>query len=392
MDRYCYLFALVVGVAACAEPAEWSVGDYIAAIEGPQETVEEDFDALTLSELMHEFSVPGVSVAVIKDFDIHWAKAYGVADVESGAMVDTETLFQAASISKPVAAMAVLKAVEDGKFSLDDDINTILTSWQLPDSEFTAEQAVTPRSLTSHTSGLGDGFGFPGYHPADPTPTVVQILNGEKPSNVGPVLMQRPPLVAMKYSGGGVTLMQLALEDATGEPFAALLQETVLGPISMTHSTFEQPLPAARDRNAARAHDEDGNAMDAKWYVYPELAAAGLWTTPTDLARFAIEVQESLRRHSNRVLNQTTVREMLSPVGVGSYAVGFSIEKRGEGWYFAHGGSNWGFRALLMGHKIKGYGLVVMTNASEGGALIQEIGRRVERAYRWDSLDEPVPR
>ncbi|MCZ6500371.1 MAG: serine hydrolase [Gammaproteobacteria bacterium] len=392
MMRYCILFAFVVSVAACAEPKEWSVDDYIAAIEGPQETVEEDLDALTLTELMDEFNVPGISVAVIRDFDIHWAKAYGVADIESGALADTETLFQAASISKPVAAMAVLKAVEDGKFSLDDDINTILKSWRLPDSEFTADQAVTPRSLTSHTSGLGDGFGFPGYHPSDPVPTLVQILNGEKPSNVGPVIMERPPLVAMKYSGGGVTLMQLAIEEATGEPFAALLQETVLGPIGMTQSTFEQPLPAAWDRNAARAHDENGNAMDTKWHVYPELAAAGLWTTPTELAKFAIEVQESLQGRSNRVLNQTSVREMLSPVGVGPYAIGFSIEKRGEGWYFAHGGSNWGFRALLMGHKIKGYGLVVMTNASEGGTLIQEIGKRVERAYRWDSLDGPVPR
>ena len=284
MMRYCILFAFVVSVAACAEPKEWSVDDYIAAIEGPQETVEEDLDALTLTELMDEFNVPGISVAVIRDFDIHWAKAYGVADIESGALADTETLFQAASISKPVAAMAVLKAVEDGKFSLDDDINTILKSWRLPDSEFTADQAVTPRSLTSHTSGLGDGFGFPGYHPSDPVPTLVQILNGEKPSNVGPVIMERPPLVAMKYSGGGVTLMQLAIEEATGEPFAALLQETVLGPIGMTQSTFEQPLPAAWDRNAARAHDENGNAMDTKWHVYPELAAAGLWTTPTELA------------------------------------------------------------------------------------------------------------
>jgi CubicO group peptidase (beta-lactamase class C family) len=288
--------------------------------------------------------------------------------------------------------MAVLKAVEEGKFSLDDDINTILTSWQLPDSEFTADQAVTPRSLTSHTSGLGDGFGFPGYHPSDPTPGTVQILNGDEPSNVGPIFMERPPLVAMKYSGGGVTLMQLALEDATNVPFARLLQETVLNPIGMTESAFDQPLSTARDRNAARAHDEDGDGMNAKWHVYPELAAAGFWTTPTDLAKFAIEVQKSLHGRSNRVLNQPSVKEMLDPVGVGSFAVGFSMQKRGEGWYFDHGGSNWGFRALLIAHKIKGYGLVVMTNASQGGDVIQEILKRVEKAYEWDSLDEPVPR
>ena len=392
MRRYWFLFVVFFSVSACAEPEKWSTNDYIAAVENPQETVEEDLDALTLVELMEEFNVPGVSVAVIKDFEIHWAKGYGLADSESGAIVDTETLFQAASISKPVAAMAVLNAVEDGEFSMDDDINTILTSWQLPDSEFTADQAVTPRSLTSHTSGLGDGFGFPGYHPSDPTPDIVQILAGDAPSNVGPIFMERPPLVAMKYSGGGVTLMQLALEDATNTPFAELLQETVLDPIGMTQSTFDQPLSAARDRSAARAHDEDGDAMDAKWHVYPELAAAGLWTTPTDLAKFTIEVQKSLQGRSNRVLDQTTIREMFTPVGVGPYAVGFSIEKRGEGWYFGHGGSNWGFRALLIAHNIKGYGLVVMTNATQGGDVFQEIRKRVARVYKWDSLDELVPR
>jgi len=384
------LFILVFSVSACAEPEKRSIDDYIAAIENLQGPGEEDLDALTLFELMEKFRVPGVSVAVIKDFEIHWAKGYGLADTESGAKVDTDTLFQAASISKPVAAMAVLSAVEDGEFSLDDDINTILTS-----AGFRIHNKTSSHSKVfdePHIGTGGDGFGFPGYHPDKPTPTLVQILNGDKPSNVGPIFMERPPLVAMKYSGGGVTLMQLALEDATNTPFAELLQETVLSPIGMKQSTFDQPLSATRDRNAARAHDEDGNALDAKWHVYPELAAAGLWTTPTDLAKFTIEVQKSLQGRSNRVLNQSTIREMFTPVGVGPYAVGFSIEKRGEGWYFGHGGRNWGFRALLIAHNIKGYGLVVMTNATQGGDVFQEIRKRVERAYKWDSLDEPVPR
>jgi len=262
----------------------------------------------------------------------------------------------------------------------------------LPNGPFTARHTVTPRFLTSHTSGLGDGFGFPGYHPDDPVPTTVQILNGEAPSNVGPVLMERPPLVAMKYSGGGVTIMQLALEDATGTPFPEVLQSYVLQPIEMSLSGFEQPLSAGRDRFAARAHDEHGEAMDAKWHVYPELAAAGLWSTPTDLAKFVVEVQKSVFGQANHVLNRSTIQEMLNPVGVGEFAVGFKIAKRGEGWYFEHGGSNWGFRALLIGHKVKGYGLVVMTNAERGRSLIEEIGKRVARAYSWDMLDEPIDR
>ena len=268
-----------------------SAAEFIAAVENPQQPDRQGLDGLTIAELMAQFSVPGMSVAVIRDFAVHWAKGYGIADVETGAPVDVQTMFQAASISKPVAAMAVLKAVQDGRFTLDDDINGILTTWQLSGGEFTHARAVTPRMLTSHTSGLGDGFGFPGYHPNDPRPTTVQILNGKAPSNVGEVFMERTPLSAMKYSGGGVTVMQLALTDAVGRPFPEILEEYVLGPIGMHNSAFEQPLTAERDRNAARAHDGSGNAMDAKWHVYPELAAAGLWTTSTDLAEFAIEVQ-----------------------------------------------------------------------------------------------------
>ncbi len=341
---------------------------------------------------MEEFGVPGVSVAVIRDFEIHWAKGYGVADVETGRPVDTETLFQAASMSKPVAALAVMKAVDEGYFTLDDDINDVLTSWTLPGNGYTGERPVTPRTLTSHTAGLGDGFGFPGYEPDEPLPTTVQILDGEDPSNVGDVFMERPPMTAQKYSGGGVTVMELALSDAVGRPFRAILDDWVLGPIGMENSTFEQPLPAERDRNAARAHDGDGEAMGPKWHVYPELAAAGLWTTPSDLARFLIEVQRTHRGDSERVVRQATVGEMLSPVGVGDFAVGFSIEKEGVGWYFGHGGSNWGFRGLMLAHKVKGYGVVVMTNGSRGSLITREVKKRVERAYNWDSLHEPPVR
>jgi CubicO group peptidase (beta-lactamase class C family) len=364
----------------------------MARIEGAQSPNRQGLDPLTLQQLMERFHVPGVSVAVIRDFEIHWAKGYGVADIESGAQVDADALFQAASISKPVTAMAALRAVQDGRFSLDADINTILKSWKLPAGEFTRRQAVTPRALMSHTSGLGDGFGFPGYHPSAARPTIVEILNGSKPSNVGPVLMEREPFTAAKYSGGGVIMMQLALMDALGKPFPEIMQSLVLGPIGMTHSAFEQPLSPERDRHATRAHNGGGRAMDIKWHVYPELAAAGLWTTPTDLAKFAIEIQKASLGRSAGVLNQSTVREMVTPVGVGDFAVGLAISKKGEGWYFAHGGSNWGFQCDLLAHRLKGYGVAIMTNSDSGRPVINAIEDRVAAAYGWDSLDKPVLR
>src|SRR5439155_3325372 len=207
---------------------------------------------------------------------------------------------------------------------------------KLPTGDFTRERPVTPRTLLSHTSGLGDGFGFPGYHPSARLPTLVQILDGQPPSNVGAVRMERAPSTAMKYSGGGVTLMQLAMVDVIGKPFSDIMQEFVLRPLEMTRSGYEQPLSKERDQRAARAHDREGKPMDAKWHVYPELQAAGLWTTPADLAKFAIEIQQSIVGKSNRVLSRALAQEMVNPVGVGDYGVGLGIMKQGEGWYFGH--------------------------------------------------------
>ncbi|HXG87145.1 MAG TPA: serine hydrolase domain-containing protein [Vicinamibacterales bacterium] len=373
-------------------PAQNSADPLIAAIEAAQAGREGELVALTLEAAMQKAAVPGMSIAVIRDFDIHWSRGYGVADVASGMKTTADTLFQAASISKPIAAMAVLKAVQDGRFTLDDDVNRLLTSWQVPSSEHTAKQPVTLRGLLSHTSGTDDGFGFPGYHPSVPVPTPVQILNGDKPSNVGAVGIGRPPLTAAKYSGGAVTLAQLLLTDVLKRPFPDILRDSVLDPLGMKHSAYEQPLSPERDQTAARAHDRTGAARDAKWHVYPELAAAGLWTTSPDLARFGIELQKSLQGGSNRVLSRATAMEMATPVGVGPFAIGMQIEKRGEGWYLQHGGSNWGFQCLLVVHKLKGYGFAAMTNSDAGGRLLAELQQRVAAAYKWDTLDTPLRR
>ena len=350
-------------------------------------------DQAAVERVLKQFNVPGVSIAVINDFKVVWAKGYGVADVETGAPVTTETMFQAASISKPVAAMVSLRAVQDRRFGLDQDVNTILKSWKLPGGSWKeGALAVTPRMLMSHTSGTGDGFGFPGYDPNIPLPTVLQILDGEKPSNLRPVRLERQPGTSFEYSGGAVMIQQLALTDAIGKPFAQLARDIVLAPLGMANSTYEQPLPAARASHAARAHSRMGQRMGAAWHVYPEQAAAGLWTTPTDLARFAIEVQLALQGRSERVLSAGTAREMVTPVGVGPFAVGFEMAKQGEGWYFQHGGSNWGFQCDLTAHRSKGYGAVIMTNGDNGGAVIGELRRMIQQEYKWDVLDDPVPR
>jgi len=387
------LTALIASVAAVlfsVGQAQEPIATQIARVEAVQSPNRQGFDPYTIQEMMKLFHVPGVSIAVVRDFKVQWTKTYGAADVVTDAPVTQETRFQAASISKPVTAFAVLRAVDSGKLSLDEDVNNYLKSWKVPVNEYT-EGGVTLRALLSHTSGTGDGFGFPGYNPSAKLPTLEQVLDGKPPSNVGPVFWERPPFTAQKYSGGGIEIVQVVLQDAYGKPFAEIMQELVLGPVGMANSTYEQPLPATADQSAARAHDKDGKVMDAKWHVYPEQAAAGLWTTPTDLAKLGIEVQKALRGES-KLLSRRTALEMVAPTGTGPFAIGFAIEKRGEGWYFVHDGSNWGFRSDLAMHRLKGYGIVVMTNSDSGGQIISAIEARVAAAANWDSLDKPVPR
>lgn len=378
---------------AAATAAAAAAAPLIAQIEAAQAPNRGGLDGLTLQELMKKFGVPGLSIAVVKDFKIQWAKAYGIADVDTGRVVDVNTAFQAASISKPVMAMAAVKLAQDGRLSLDADVNTLLRAWKVPQTELTRAQPVTPRALLSHTSGSDDGFGFPGYAPDAPLPSVVQIIQGDnKLANVSGVRFSRPPYQAMKYSGGGSLIMQQALTDLTGQPFAELMQSTVLEPLGMTGSSFQQPPRADWAPRLAFAHNHKGQRMGAPWHVYPEQAAAGLWTTPSDLARYMIEVQQARRGPKGKVLTQYGALEMSSPVGSGAFAVGLQLEMRGQGWYFMHGGSNWGFQCELTGHVLKGYGVVIMSNGDDGGVVVREVRARVAAAYGWDQLDKPLIR
>jgi CubicO group peptidase (beta-lactamase class C family) len=384
--------ALLTPVAATAQGQSGDAAAMIARIEAPQVPDRKGYDGLTITELMQRFRLPAVSVAVIKDFQIHWAKAYGIADVETGQVADTATLFQAGSISKPVFAMVAVKLAHAGRYSLDADLNTLVRSWRLPDSDLTRTQPVTLRSLLSHTSGADDGFGFPGYDPGTPRPSLAQVVKGERPSNTGAVRFARAPYAAFKYSGGGFALAQLTVEDVMGRTLADLARDELFRPLGLLSTTFAQPLPEMFVARAARGHLGNGRRQAAPWHDYPEQSAAGLWSTPSDLARLAIEVQQSVRGRSRAGLSQNAARELVTPTGVGAHAQGFAIERRGEGWYFTHSGSNWNFRADLVAHLRNGYGVVIMANSENGWGVITELEARIAAAYGWDSLDKPIVR
>jgi CubicO group peptidase (beta-lactamase class C family) len=344
---------------------------------------------LSLAALMELYHVPALSIAVIDDYKIVWAKGYGTIGTGSNAPVTTKTLFQAGSISKPVAATGALYLVEQGKLSLDEDVNRKLKTWKVPENEFTKDQKVTLRRLMSHTAGL-TVHGFPGYDVDAPLPSLVQIFNGEKPANTAPIRVDLVPGTQQRYSGGGVTIEQQLMMDVTGKPFPELLRETVLDKIGMSDSTYEQPLPPARAAMTANGTYSDGKPVHGRWHIYPEMAAAGLWTTSTDLAKFAIEIAQSRHGKSNRVLSQKVTEEMLTEVKNGA-GLGFFVEKENPG-QFGHNGSDEGFQALLTMNSESGKGVAIMADSDNGINVANLVLRSVAKEYAWNyKFEGPMP-
>jgi CubicO group peptidase (beta-lactamase class C family) len=334
----------------------------------------------SIEQRREHYHVVGLSIAVIEHYQIAWSKGYGVTNRQSQQPVGADTLFQAGSISKPVAAVAAMKLVQDGKLVLDQDVNGRLKSWHVPENEFTKTEKVTLRRLLSHSAGL-TVHGFPGYAAGEPVPTVQQVLDGVKPANTAPVRVDTVPGSRFRYSGGGYTVMQLLLTETTGKPFAALLQDSALTPLGMTHSTYEQPLPAALRNQAAFAYEADGSPVPGDYHTYPEQAAAGLWTTAPDLARFGIEMQKSREGRSNKVLSEATTNLMLTRQ-TEDVGLSFFLEGTGAAERFGHGGANAGYQALMQ-FTLDGRGFVVMTNSDNGGRIAQEIAYSVASAYGW---------
>ncbi len=346
----------------------------------------------TITDRLAHYAVPGLSVAVLDDGEIAWARGWGVADTETGAPVTSTTLFQAASISKPVAALGAMSLAEEGILGLDDPVNVHLTSWQVPENRFTADSAVTLRGILSHTAGL-TVWGFPGYRKDQPfadgeeVATNVDVLDGH--GNTDSVRVFREPGIAWLYSGGGYTVMEQMVEDVTGHPFEQAMRERVLDPAGMARSTYEQPLPPGRWGEASRGHRGDGSEVEGEWHNYPEQAAAGLWTTPSDLLTLSGHLLDILGGSApDGVVSRATLETMLEPhrfgeEGFDSYGLGFGIEGEGETLSFGHGGSNAGFRAQWIVFPALGDGAVVMTNGDRGAQLAAEVLRALADAYDW---------
>ena len=338
----------------------------------------------SMHDRMQRYGVPGVSLAVVDDGEISWAAGYGVT-TPGGPAVHATTLFQAASISKAVAAIGVLALVEHGTLDLDTDVNTYLRSWRLPDSPHTADRPVTLRALLSHTAGTSVP-GFPGYPVGAPVPSVPQLLSGVAPSNTPAVESFAAPGTVVQYSGGGSTVVQQLLEDVTGRDFPSLIADLVLHPFGMVDSAYEQPLSAGRAGRAARAHDATGAQVMGGFHVYPELQAAGLWTTAVDLARWVIGVQRILAGELGGPISPAMAQQMVVPVGDSPFGLGPELGGEGAQRRFGHSGGNEGFRSQVDGLVEVPVGAAMLTNADAGTTLCAEIRRAVANEYGWGDL------
>jgi CubicO group peptidase (beta-lactamase class C family) len=342
---------------------------------------------VNIEKLMQLYKVPGLSLAVVDNFKIAWARGYGVTEAGGNRPVTVHTLFQAGSISKPVAASGTLSLVEQGKLSLDENVNLKLKSWHVPDNEFTKDQKVTLRRLLSHSAGL-TVHGFPGYEVGKPIPTLVQIFNGEPPANTAPIRVDFVPGSQFRYSGGGITIEQQLVMDVTGKHFPQFMRQAVLDKIGMSDSTYEQPLPPARAALAATGTHGDGTSVPGKWHIYPEMAAAGLWTTATDLAKFGMEIALSNQGKANHVLSQATTREMLKPQ-IEQVGLGFFLGQYKNPHMFGHEGDDDGFQAMLVMFSDTGKGVAIMADSDNGVTVENQVMQSVAKEYAWNYTPDP---
>ncbi len=336
----------------------------------------------TLAERMEHYRVPGVSIAVIKDFEVKWIACYGVADAGTQEPVTESTTFCVGSVTKAITAATALSLVAEGLIDLDGDIDAQLTGWRIPENEFTHEAKATPRRLLNHTGGFV--FSPPHSYSADAFPTTLQVLAGESPATTNPAAVDVVPGTTFQYSNSGFTAVRLLIEETTGSSYAESVADRLFEPLGMTHSTLDVPPKSGVLPGAASGHDRDGALYPDRKQWVGHTAAGGLYTTAGDYAAFVVELQKSLHGRSNRILPQELVEQMVSSQEAPNYGLGvFLHEFDSSEPHFSHIGDARGFVAGYTSHRTGGYGAVVLTNGRNGMNLVREILRSIATVYEW---------
>ncbi len=389
MKKNCFILFSICLMSNCFAQLDDQILLEINAIENSLvkniQVKGDSIQKFNILERMEYYKVPGVSIAIVENGKIKWAKGYGYANTETGTKVDANTLFQAGSISKPIAALAALKLFENGSLELNKDVNDYLKDWQIPENKFTETEKVTLERLLTHTAGI-TVHGFPGYKQTDKFPDIIEVLNGN--GNTEKITVDTIPGSIWRYSGGGYTVMEKVVEDVSGTSLDNYMAQTILLPIGMKNSTFQQPISKALQTNISGAYNSNGELVKGLWHNYPEQAAAGLWTTPSELALYCIEIQDIIQGKTDGILSKETVEMMLTKHKNG-WGLGPSLGKKNESLIFGHGGKNEGFTNDMMAFAYQGNAVIIMTNADNGGKLISEVKNAISNYYNWQ-ISQPI--
>lgn len=382
-----FLLSVLINALVAQQPSSKSVAGQIARVEASLSgglVIDGRFYQLT--ERMKHYQVAGLSVAVIDNYQMVWAKGYGYADKKEGRKVTPNTMFEPGSISKSLNAVGILLLAQQGRLDLYQDINQYLVSWKFPYDTVSHGKKITTAQLLSHTAGLSV-HGFPGYRRDSLIPAVTDILDGRYPSNTEAVRSLAEPGTGPRYSGGGILITQQMLTDLTNQPYEQYMLEHVLRPLGMKNSSYGQPPAAGKGKNLATGYKSNGSEVPQKYFVYPEKAAAGLWTTPTDIGRYIVEMQLAYQGKSSKLLNQEMMKLHLIPYK-NDVAMGTFQQVRDGEKYFDHTASNEGFSGLFIGGLTNGKGAVVFVN-SDDATIAFELVNSIALAYDWKGFNKP---
>jgi len=354
-------------------------------IRGQVKFLGEEEKLNSITNRMSVYNIPALSLAVIQQGEIAWAAVYQNESFYEGQNLDCNSIFQAASLSKPVTFMAALRMNAAGEIDLDENIQEYLKDFVLPQGKQTTENPVNLRNIFSHTSGITPG-GYQGYAKDLPMPSDMDIVSGAPGVNSPAIEVVSPPDETLGYSGGGYTLAELALQDIYNDEFSNLMNKWILEPVGMEHSEFTQPLPNSKWDLVAKGHTQSGEVLDGGWRNHPEQAAAGLWSNAVDMAKFLIEIYKAYQGES-AIFSQADIESILSHQRDG-HVYGFLLSRSSDDISLTHYGGNAGYRTGMTISLTSGNGLAYLSNSDNGGALGNELLLSASQVYNWQSFPQ----
>ncbi|UFJ38885.1 beta-lactamase family protein [Brevibacillus humidisoli] len=342
---------------------------------------------INMNERMKYYRVPGVSLALINDGKLHLAEGYGVLEGKTNRSVTTHSVFHACSISKLATAMLVLRFIEQGILDLDENVNKQLISWKVPDNHHTNQKQVTLRTLLSHQAGFIDPEGSFREHDSEQNiPTMLSLLEGRTSSCPEPISLKYQPGSDFQYSDAGFCVIQQLVEDVTRKSFQQVIKEFIFEPLQMNNSTSEWAIPDTGHDRFACGHNQNGSVIEGKYPIYPYQAAAGLWSTPTDLAMLVIEIMDSLKGKGKLGLSPKLINEMITPQGCSPWTgLGLFLDSSAQELEISSLGWGVGFQSIVIAYPYAGTGAVMMTNADLGvhqtKGIIGEIAASLHHSF-----------